>query len=748
MYIAALASCFALPSTALSGVIPVPAETVPGVGSFEIGPATLVRVPPGDRGGEDAARYLVQLWTRTNHLTLPIIVGDVAAASSSAHSIEFRRQNGIGPEAYAIEITPQRITVSAGTAAGLFYGAVTLWQLFPAGADSGQIAAQTIRDAPVYAWRGLMLDSARHFQSPAFIRSMIDWMAWHKLNTLHWHLTDDQGWRLQIRRYPRLTSVGAWRVDPSGARYGGFYTRDEVRDIVRFAAARHVQIVPEIEMPGHATAAIAAYPFLGASGRTPPSPVSAGWGVFAHLFNVEPRTFSFLEQVLAEVMELFPSGYVHIGGDEAVKDEWNSSPEVQARAHKLGIHDSDALQAYFTQTIARYLAAHGRRSVGWDEILRPGLKKDAIVMSWHGVSGAHAAALAGNDTVLAPWPTLYFDNRQSTLASEPPGRLRVVSLEDVYRFEPRDPTLNDDQRRHVLGIQANLWTEHIQTEQRLQWMALPRAAAVAEVAWSTADNRQWPDFLRRLVPMFARYKAFGLDYADSVFAPAAHISGQGDGFSMALSNQIQHTVATPGEIRYTLDGAEPSALSALYETPLTVPMGTEIRAAAFDGAAQASRTWSQRLDTQAKIRRTSHDLEQCSDGVGLLLQPAAATSNPLAIDIMNPCWMDRGVDLSNGPRILAAVVPLPFNFELGADLSKIRIGDARTAQGELEIHIDGCDAPALATLPLPAAAQLGEPDALPAQRLPRLAGRHDLCLRFARPRLDPQWALDWIELRE
>ncbi len=719
-------------------------------------------LPRGDREAGDAGRYLVELWTHTNHLTSPINVLGAGQPSTGSNTIEFRRESGFGPEAYELQVTPQRITVSATTAAGLFYGAVTLWQLLPPGSDTGQIPAQTIRDAPRYPWRGLMLDSARHFQSPAFIRSMIDWMAWHKLNVLHWHLTDDQGWRLEIRKYPRLTSVGAWRIDPSGARYGGFYTQDEVRDIVRFAAARHVQIIPEIEMPGHATAAIAAYPELGVTdaAAAPKSlPVSASWGVLTHLFNLEPHTFNFLENVLTEVRELFPAGYVHIGGDEAVRNEWNSSPQVQARAHELGIRDSDALQAYFTQRIGRYLAAHRRRAIGWDEILRPGLMKNAIVMSWHGVSGAHTAALAGNDAILAPWPTLYFDNRQSNLPTEPPGRLKVVSLEDVYRFEPHDATLSDTQQRHVLGIQGNLWTEHMQTEDRVVWMALPRAAVLAELAWSAPVDRRWPDFLERLVPMFARYRAFGLNYADSVFAPAAQISRNAEGFTVALSNQAQSDAAALGGIRYTLDGREPSAQSLRYEVPLTIPVDTEIRAAAFVGSEQVSRTWVRRLDGQAARRRDSHDLDLCSDGIGLLLEPAGGgehwgnegagtASAPLAVDIMNPCWIDRGVDLSEGPRIVAAVAALPFNYEIGADVAKIRVGDERTTEGELEIHVDSCDAPVLTTLPLAPAVGRNVVTTLPEQRLPRLPGRHDLCLRFARPRLDPLWALDWLEIGE
>ena len=747
--LAAFLLVFAQPLVAQGGVIPVPAETVLGVGSFNIAPATIVRVPGGDRDAAAAAHYLVGLWSRTNHLTLQVTVGSISSGSSSGKIITFRRQSGFGPEAYGIEVTPQRITVSSSSAAGLFYGAATLWQLLPPGADRGQIPVQAIRDAPEYAWRGLMLDSARHFQSPAFIRSMIDWMAWHKLNVLHWHLTDDQGWRLEIRKYPRLTSVGAWRIEPSGARYGGFYTQDEVRDIVRFAAARHVQIIPEIDLPGHATAAIAAYPALGAGAATPH--VSSSWGVHDHLFNLEPQTFRFLEDVLAEVMQLFPSPLIHIGGDEVVSDEWSVSPTAQALALRLGLHDPGSMQFYFTQTIDRYVRSRGRRIVGWDEILRPGLDKSAVVMSWHGVTGARAAAIAGNDAVLAPDPGLYFDHRQSTLPTEPPGRLDVISLEKVYGFEPLDASLSDIQRHHVLGIQANLWTEHMQSDARVQWMALPRAAAVAEVAWSGTKQRRWPDFLQRLVPMFARYRAFGLNYADSVFAPAAQISRSADGFSVILSNQEQGAV---GEIRYTLDGSDPSAESALYASPLAAVSGTELRAAAFVGSEPASRTWALRLDAHADRRRNSHTLEQCSDRIGLLLEPGAHTGNddanppPLAIDIMNPCWIDRAVDLSSGPRIVAAVAPLPFNYKVGADTAKIRVGDARTPAGELEVHIDSCEEAAIATLPLAVAVGNAGVTTLAAQRLPAVPGRHDVCLRFARPRLDPQWALDWVEIGE
>ena len=744
--------CFAEPSA----VVPLPAEIVPGEGAFAISPGTTVRVPDGDSEAAEAAEYFIDLLKRLRGLTLAVSRGgsDVAA-------IQFERQPGHGAEGYRLEATPAGVRIAATSGAGLFYGAVTLWQLLPPGHGAGQVPAQVVRDAPAYAWRGLMLDSARHFQSPQFVKSMLDWMAWHKLNVLHWHLTDDQGWRLEIHKYPRLTSVGAWREPAVAAgskarkpaKYGGYYTQAQVREIVAYATARHIQVVPEIEMPGHAQAPIAANPMLGSVGGPAP-PVSAKWGVHPYLYNLEPQTFTFLEDVLEEVMALFPSPYVHVGGDEAVKDQWKTSPAVQARARALGITDPEALQTYFMQEIGRFLVRHGRRLVGWDEILQPGLASDAVVMSWRGSVGAHSAAVAGNDTVLSPWPTLYFDNRQSALASEPPGRMRVISLEDVYRFEPRDATLNADQQRHVLGLQANLWTEHIRTEDRLQWMALPRAAAVAEVAWTAPERRNWKDFLQRLAPTFERYRALGLHFADSVFAVDVKLSAPtksapaspqaNDAIHATLANQ-----AAFGDIRYTTGGQDPTDQSPRYTAPLQLPVGTDLRAATFVGSTPVSGVWRRTLNRASLSHRNSRELDLCSDGVSLLLEPNILGSGgrPLfALDIMNPCWIYRDVDLSQGVRLRAAVGPLPFNFEIGADAQKIRVGDARTPNGELEVRIDGCDADPEATVPLKPLPANDVEMTLPEVRVPARAGHHDICLRFARPRLDPMWALDWVEV--
>jgi hexosaminidase len=751
--IAALLFLSSRAEPAHAGVIPLPASSTPGAGSCRLNASTRMFVPRGDGAAKAAADYLAGLWTRTNALRLQVIAGAPPAASAGVCRIVFRRAEGTGAEGYRIEVSPQEIIVAAGTAAGLFYGAVTLWQLLPPGISGGAIAAQAIVDSPRYAWRGLMLDSARHFQSTAFIRSMIDWMAWHKLNVFHWHLTDDQGWRLQIRRYPKLTSVGAWR-GAGGDRYGGYYTQAEVAGIVRFAAMRHVQIVPEIDMPGHATAAIAAYPWLGSTAEL--LKVSENWGVHPHLFNLEPRTFEFLEAVLDEVMHLFPSRYLHVGGDEAVKDEWNSSTEIQARARELGISDSAALQAYFTRRMAGYLEARGRRLVGWDEILTPGMPKSAVVMSWHGTSGAHDAALAGNDAVLTPQPTLYFDRRQSALANEPPGRLEISSLEAVYNFDPAVPGLSGAQQQQVLGMQANIWTEHIQNEQRVEWMTLPRAAALAEVAWSPPSSlgaRNWNNFLQRLVPMLGRYSAFGLHYADSAFGISLEFSREHGVKLSQLPELADANDAARATIRYTIDGHDPLPASTEYTIALDVPEDTELRAATFIDHRQVSRTLIKAIDRHTGRRRDSHELTLCSQQIGLLLEAAHGKTSdgaPLAIDIMNPCWIYSNVDLSQPVDVSASVASIPFNYEIGKDAAAIKVGDARTLVGELEIHIDSCDSKAIATLPLPRIS-VGSVAALASQQISLdshagISGRHNLCLRFARPALDPMWALNWFEI--
>jgi hexosaminidase len=394
----------------LASVIPAPASVIERAGSFALLARTAILVPK-DPEAERIAAYFAQLLEESHGLKLAVHVTRGSAPppdASGAIAFGFDPEApGASPESYEIEVSARGVRVAAREPRGLFYGAVTLWQLSSAQPlkDGGlALPAILITDSPRFRWRGLMLDSVRHFQSPGFILRYLDWMALHKLNVLGWHLTDDQGWRLQIKRYPRLTGVGAWRVpqgraaqrdiDPTTHRprlYGGFYTQEQVRRIVAHAALRNITIVPEIDVPGHATAAIVAYPELGVT-EVAPRAVPSDWGIYPNLFNVKESTFTFLEHVLDEVMALFPSQFIHTGGDEAVKDQWIASARVQARMRELGVPEEKALQGYFTHRLGEYLRAHGRRLVGWDEILEGDVPPDALVMSWRGVEGAIAAA--------------------------------------------------------------------------------------------------------------------------------------------------------------------------------------------------------------------------------------------------------------------------------------------------------------------------------------------------------------------
>jgi hexosaminidase len=734
-------------------IIPRPGvvETLPGV--FRLQRSTMVIAP--DAGDASwIAKWLVEQLKRTASIDLQ--VGDESTASVS-DVIRFELgglPESASLETYRLRVSPEGILVAANDSAGLFYGAVSVWQLATANAGA-PIPAMAIDDAPRFAWRGLMLDVARHYVSPRFIKQMIDWMALHKLNVLHWHLTDDQGWRLEVDAYPRLTEVGAWRtpagpaalddIDPQTGKprqYGAFYTKEEVRDIVAYAARRHVTIVPEIEMPGHAQAAIAAYPEFGVDDVRPG--VSADWGIHNYLFNVEENTFEALEIILGEVLELFPGQYIHVGGDEAVKEQWIASARVQQRMRELDVGNETELQSYFVKRIEAYLRDHGRRLIGWDEILEGGIAPEATVMSWRGIDGAIEAARLGHDAVLSPWPVLYFDNRQSALPSEPPGRGSVVSLEDVYRFEPLPQPLADAGEQHVLGLQANLWSEHIRSEQRLAHMTFPRAAAVAEIAWSQRERLDWTHFAHRLAAQFDRYRSLGIPFATSAFdVELTAKSGESATVMVELSNQ-----SGVGEIRYTIDGSDVIAGSARYAKALTLPAETELRAATFLDDRQMSHELRTLAGRTAR-HRSSQELKLCTENLALSLEddaPIEGDRSVFLIDVMNPCWIWEDADLSAVTHLKVAVGQVPFNFQIGADRDRIRLAEPASTAGELQVRAGGCEGDLVASLPLQDATRSNGVSVLQTELSGIPAAPTDLCLRFAAEELDPMWAIDWIEL--
>ncbi len=536
-------------------IIPEPAHLEAREGAFRIDAGTTVAlIDPADPEARRLAEFFAVPLRAASGFDLPVTRGasgdvvlglDPAAFGESA-SLE---STGLDPRAerYRLEVSPDGIRLTAPAYAGLFRGIETLRQLMPPAYEDGYrathgqawlvpgtvpatvearpidwlVPAVHIDDEPRFRYRGLHLDVGRHFFPVSFIHEYIDLIAQYRLNVFHWHLTEDQGWRIEIRKYPRLTQVGAFRketilrknFDPyvgDGTPYGGYYTQDQIREIVAYAAERYVTIVPEIEMPGHSVAALAAYPELAC---TPgPFEVSTVWGVTDDIYCPSETTFTFLENVLDEVIGLFPGPYVHIGGDEAPKTRWKASEVAQEIIRREGLADENALQSWFVQRIERYLADHGRRLIGWDEILEGGIPPRATVMSWRGVDGGIEAARAGHDVIMAPTSHMYFDYYQGDPATEPLAIGGFVPLEKVYGFEPVPPELGPDEATHVIGTQANLWTEYIASRSHAEYMAFPRALALAEVAWSPAGSRSFDDFTARLPAALDRLGRLGVNY--------------------------------------------------------------------------------------------------------------------------------------------------------------------------------------------------------------------------------------------
>jgi len=424
-----------------------------------------------------------------------------------------------GEEGYELSIKPDRIIVTALTPAGVFYGCQTLLQLFPLDIESQKFIQKEnwtlpqidIEDKPRFSWRGMHLDVGRHFMPKEFIKKYIDLIARYKMNIFHWHLTEDQGWRIEIERYPKLTEIGAWRMD-NGQRHGGYYTRSDIQEIVAHAKQRFVTIVPEIEMPGHSVAALAAYPELSCTGG--PFTVETSWGIFDDVYCAgNDHTFTFLENVLSEVIEMFPGKYVHIGGDECPKERWKACPKCQARLKAEGLKNEDELQSYFIKRIGRFLSSHDKQLIGWDEILERGLIPEAAVMSWRGTKGGISAAKEGHDVVMCPESHCYFDHYQSTDNEQEPEAIGgYLPLEKVYSFEPIPSELTAEQAGHILGAQGNLWTEYMKTPDNVEYMLLPRMCALAEVVWSAKHLCNLDDFLSRLASHYSRFDTLGVNY--------------------------------------------------------------------------------------------------------------------------------------------------------------------------------------------------------------------------------------------
>lgn len=510
-------------------IIPKPVQLESGQGAFKFTSNLTIAISSGEL--TDLAEYLNQMLHTATWRKVPITQTKPDTSFIYLHLNP--SENFEHHEAYHLLVTKAGVVITGKTTTGIFYGIQTLRQLLPPEIElrdpslvpqhiRWKIPSVEIYDYPRFKYRGMHLDVARHFFSVDFVKKYIDLLAMYKFNRFHWHLTDDQGWRIEIKKYPKLTQIGAWRDSTLIGHYGsgiydniphgGFYTQNEIREIVAYAESRHITIIPEIEMPGHSSAALAAYPKLGCFEKK--YQVQSTWGVFDDILCPKEETFQFLEDVLDEVMELFPSTYIHIGGDEAPKKQWEESEIAQAVIRREALANEHELQSYFITRIERYLNAHGRQIIGWDEILEGGLAPQATVMSWRGETGGIEAAKMHHTVIMTPGGTNYFDHYQAKPATEPLAIGGLTTLEDVYNYEPIPAELSEKEATYILGAQGNVWSEYLHTPAKVEYMAFPRAIALAEVLWTPKNSRNWELFTQRLQPQFIRLQMLNVNAAE------------------------------------------------------------------------------------------------------------------------------------------------------------------------------------------------------------------------------------------
>ena len=593
------------PGPAGPSIVPKPVKLEAGSGSLQIGPKTSIVLDSRAAETAQVGEFLAAKLGRPTGYSLDI---RPAAGQVPANVILLRtgdRLSRMGNEGYQISVSRSGVKIEAAAPAGLFYGVQTLLQLLPAEVEgrgkadgiTWKIPFIKIEDRPRFVWRGVHLDVGRHFFPKEFIKKYIDLLAMYKMNTFHWHLTEDQGWRVEIPKHPRLTEVGAWRRETmdDGVPHGGFYTREDIREVVAYAKKRFITIVPEIEMPGHSQAALAAYPELSCSGG--PFKVGTEWGVIHDVYCAgNEKTFEFLQDVLTEVIDLFPGDFVHIGGDEVPKLRWQNCVKCQERIKAEGLKGEDELQSYFIKRIETFLSGKGKRLVGWDEILEGGLARNATVMSWRGTAGGIEAARSGHDVVMSPTSHCYFDYYQG-LYDEPRGIGGFLPIDKVYAYEPMPAELPAEQARHILGAQANVWTEYLPESQQVEYMLLPRLLALSEVVWSEKSLRSFSDFSRRIVPHYDRLAAADVNFR---LPPPDGLGGK-----KLISGPTQVPIYPPfpgAEVHFTTDGTDPTRDSPLLPgAPLEVKDSTVVKARTVLRGGRMSRVIStsfSRIDTE------------------------------------------------------------------------------------------------------------------------------------------------------
>ncbi len=564
------------------GIIPAPVSVSKSGSEFKLNPETIILVDTPDNR---AVRFFIDYLKKAGYVNTVVDVNRVDRRNYSLKntiSLTLNFKSDLPPEGYKLQVSGQQILLE-GKGAGLFYGVQTLIQLIHGTSPAyASIPCAVIRDYPRFPYRGMHLDVARHFFDVDFVKRYIDLMAAYKLNSFHWHLTDDQGWRIEIKKYPKLTEVGSIRAQTKVGRatggdtdqydntpYGGFYTQEQIRDIIHYADERYINIVPEIEMPGHSVAAITAYPELSCdAGKA--YKVRETWGVSEDVLCPTDETFKMMGDILREVLELFPGKYVHIGGDECPKIAWKKSDYCRRVISEQNLNDENGLQSYFIGRIEKLVNAQGRQIIGWDEILEGGLAPNATVMSWRGEAGGIAAAQLGHDVIMTPGSGgLYFDHAQSKSAQEPLSIGGNAPVAKTYAYDPVPAALNADQQKHVIGVQANLWTEYITTPAKAEYMLLPRMFALAETGWTPKENKNYKNFSQQRLPKhLAKLDAAGYDYRVPVAYGADDTTITGDKINVQLAVPVEGA-----KIYYTIDGYNPRETDMEYKGPLqfTIP---------------------------------------------------------------------------------------------------------------------------------------------------------------------------------
>jgi hexosaminidase len=568
-----------------TALIPKPLKVTAHEGHFDLTAKTKIVIPPGSEELRTIAEGLSVKLRRTTGYEIQVVVSSelkqVEGCILLTNDVNNKR---LGKEGYELSVSASTIRIAAATPAGLFYGVQTLYQLMPAEIEGSEkavgvnwtVPCVTIEDSPRFRWRGMHLDVGRHFAPKEFIKKYIDMLAMYKLNTFHWHLTEDQGWRIEIKKYPRLMEISSWRRETTGNQtpHWGYYTQEEIREVVEYAKKRFITIVPEIEMPGHSQAALAGYPELSCSGG--PHRVATEWGVFNDVYCAgNEKTFEFLENVLTEVMALFPGEYIHIGGDECPKARWKNCKRCQDRIVAEKLKDEHELQSYFIRRIEKFLNSKGKRIVGWDEILEGGLAPNATVMSWRGIEGGIKAAKSGHDVVMSPTSNCYFDYSQGKFG-EPKAIGAYLPIEKVYSYEPVPTELSKEEALHILGAQGNVWTEYMPDSRQVEYMLMPRMCALSEVVWSSEGQRDFHEFSLRLESHYDRLAKGDVNFR--VPTPT------GIGGNTIIHRDTLVSLICPvskGEVRYTLDGSVPTKESTIHASPIKISSSQTVKARTF-----------------------------------------------------------------------------------------------------------------------------------------------------------------------